>query len=125
MFADVQYFFQPMATNQVNSVWNSLSASVKFSFRTLFACVVVLTSVAGVRADAQNVDNKMLLHPPADSWPGYHGDYSGRRHSSLTQITPANVHELSLQWGVSDEPDGCAEVHADSGGWSDVPDGSG
>ena len=40
----------------------------------------------------------MLLHPPADSWPGYHGDYSGRRHSSLTQITPQNVKNLALAW---------------------------
>src|SRR5277367_4369235 len=47
---------------------------------------------------AQNVDSAMLLHPPADSWPGFHGDYSGRRHSNLTQITPANVHDLSLAW---------------------------
>ena len=47
---------------------------------------------------AQNVDANMLLHPPADSWPGYHGDYSGRRHSKLTQITPQNVSDLSLAW---------------------------
>ncbi len=47
---------------------------------------------------AQGVDNQMLLHPPADSWPGYHGDYSGKRHSSLTQITPDNVKNLSLAW---------------------------
>src|ERR1700742_2746195 len=47
---------------------------------------------------AQNVDSNMLLHPPADSWPGYHGDYSGRRHSALTQITPENVADLSLAW---------------------------
>ena len=47
---------------------------------------------------AQNVDATMLLHPPADSWPGYHGDYSGRRHSPLTQITPQNVANLSLAW---------------------------
>ncbi|MGC1463062.1 MAG: acido-empty-quinoprotein group A [Terracidiphilus sp.] len=47
---------------------------------------------------AQGVDAQMLLHPPADSWPGYHGDYSGRRHSSLTQITPGNVGNLSLAW---------------------------
>ena len=32
---------------------------------------------------AQGVDQQMLLHPPADSWPSYHGDYSGRRHSYL------------------------------------------
>jgi alcohol dehydrogenase (cytochrome c) len=47
---------------------------------------------------AQNVDADMLLHPPADSWPGYHGDYSGQRHSHLTQITPQNVANLSLAW---------------------------
>jgi alcohol dehydrogenase (cytochrome c) len=47
---------------------------------------------------AQGVGTQMLLHPPADSWPGYHGDYSGRRHSSLTQITPGNVGDLSLAW---------------------------
>jgi alcohol dehydrogenase (cytochrome c) len=47
---------------------------------------------------AQNVDSTMLLKPPADSWPGYHGDYSGRRHSSLTQITPQNVNEMTLAW---------------------------
>jgi alcohol dehydrogenase (cytochrome c) len=30
---------------------------------------------------AQNVDAAMLLHPPTDSWPSYHGDYTGKRHS--------------------------------------------
>src|ERR1700681_4527430 len=47
---------------------------------------------------AQGVDEQMLLHPPRDSWPGYHGDYSGRRHSSLIQITPQNVKNLALAW---------------------------
>ena len=47
---------------------------------------------------AQGADEKMLLHPPAGSWPGYHGDYSGRRHSALNQITPQNVKNLALSW---------------------------
>src|SRR5438445_989764 len=47
---------------------------------------------------AQGVDEQVLLHPPSDSWPGYHGDYSGRRHSALTQITPQNVKNLTLAW---------------------------
>ncbi len=47
---------------------------------------------------AQGVDAAMLLHPPSGSWPGYHGDYSGERHSHLTQITPANVEDLGLAW---------------------------
>jgi alcohol dehydrogenase (cytochrome c) len=40
----------------------------------------------------------MLLHPARDSWPTFHGDYSGRRHSLLTQVTPANVAQLTLAW---------------------------
>jgi alcohol dehydrogenase (cytochrome c) len=52
---------------------------------------------------AQGVDAQMLLHPPVDSWPSYHGDYSGRRHSSLTQITPQNVKNLSLSWAFQTE----------------------
>jgi alcohol dehydrogenase (cytochrome c) len=31
-------------------------------------------------------------------WPTYSGDYSGQRHSPLTQITPANAHRLAAQW---------------------------
>ena len=52
---------------------------------------------------AQGADEPTLLHPPTDSWPGYHGDYSGRRHSSLTQITPQNVKNLSLTWAFQTE----------------------
>ncbi len=36
--------------------------------------------------------------PLSDSWPTYSGDYSGRRYSALTQITPANVKNLTLAW---------------------------
>jgi alcohol dehydrogenase (cytochrome c) len=49
-------------------------------------------------AYAQGVDNQTLLHPSANSWPQYHGDYSGRRHSALTQINPQNVKDLTLAW---------------------------
>jgi alcohol dehydrogenase (cytochrome c) len=33
-----------------------------------------------------------------DSWPTYHGDFTGQRHSRLTQITPENVRQLTLAW---------------------------
>ena len=49
-------------------------------------------------ATAQNVDPKLLLNPPADSWLNYHGDYTGQRHSKLTQITPENVGRLKQLW---------------------------
>ena len=47
---------------------------------------------------AQGTTPDMLLKPPKDSWPAYHGDYSGRRHSALTQINPQNVGGLTLAW---------------------------
>ena len=47
---------------------------------------------------AQGVDSAMLLHPPTDSWPQYHGNYNGQRHSKLDQVTPQNVGKLTLAW---------------------------
>jgi alcohol dehydrogenase (cytochrome c) len=47
---------------------------------------------------AQNLDTAQILHPSPDSWPTYHGDYSGRRHTPLTQITQSNVATLGLAW---------------------------
>src|ERR1700684_2366280 len=49
-------------------------------------------------AFGQGVDPGILLNPPVDSWPTYHGDYSGQRHSRLTQVTPDNVKQLTLAW---------------------------
>src|SRR3984957_6335830 len=63
--------------------------------KVLFLAVAITFSPL---VKAQNVDSTMLLHPPADSWPGYHGDYSGQRHSHLTQITPQNIANLTLAW---------------------------
>jgi alcohol dehydrogenase (cytochrome c) len=54
--------------------------------------------LVGATAWAQGVDHSMLLKPPADSWPLYHGTYDGQRHSKLEQITPQNVHTLSMAW---------------------------
>src|SRR3978361_76016 len=46
----------------------------------------------------QGTTPDILLKPPKDSWPAYHGDYSGRRHSSMTQINQQNVGGLALAW---------------------------
>ena len=64
----------------------------------LIAVSVFLALASSRSLLAQGADQQMLLHPPVDSWPGYHGDYSGRRHSALSQITPQNVGTLSLAW---------------------------
>src|ERR1700693_3414129 len=69
---------------------------LKAPFVLGFSTLIVIASSNVVMA--QGADEQMLLHPPADSWPTYHGDYSGRRHSALTQITPQNVPSLTLAW---------------------------
>ena len=58
----------------------------------------LLPSVGPRSLAAQNLELEQIAHPSPDSWPLYHGDYSGRRHSSLTQINPQNVGKLSLSW---------------------------
>jgi alcohol dehydrogenase (cytochrome c) len=49
-------------------------------------------------AAPKGLDPSLLLHPSRDTWPTFHGDYSGRRHSMLTQVTPSNVGQLTLAW---------------------------
>ena len=72
---------------------------MKFFFNTfrLAVCAGMLLGCSG-SIPAQELDPATLLHPAADSWPTYHGDYSGKRHSRLTQITPQNVGQLGLAW---------------------------
>jgi alcohol dehydrogenase (cytochrome c) len=66
-----------------------------------FACALAAPlALCGlvIAQGSQGLDPATLLKPPADSWPTYHGDYSGQRHSRLKQITPDNVHQLTLTW---------------------------
>ena len=60
--------------------------------------VLFLFAAFGASTSAQDLEDAQLLNPSADSWPLYHGDYSGKRHIQLTQITPRNVGDLSLAW---------------------------
>ena len=62
-----------------------------------FAACGLFASLA-VTVATQGVDPSLLLTPTPDSWPTYHGDYSGQHHSRLTQITPANVNQMTLAW---------------------------
>src|ERR1700693_1411243 len=61
----------------------------------LTLAISLLALPSGILAQ---VDQKMLVHPPPDSWPTYHGDYSGRRYSTLDQINKSNVKTLTLTW---------------------------
>jgi alcohol dehydrogenase (cytochrome c) len=61
----------------------------------LLACILG-TSITIVGQG--RLDPAKLLKPGTDSWPTFNGDYSGRRFSTLTTISTANVHQLSLAW---------------------------
>lgn len=43
-------------------------------------------------------------------WPTYNGDYTGRRYSGLTQITPVNVGQLHAAWVFHSRNAGTLEV---------------
>src|SRR6202023_2282646 len=45
-----------------------------------------------------------------DNWPSYNGDYTGRRFSGLTQITPQNVEHLQAQWVFHTKTPGVLEA---------------
>ena len=70
--------------------------------RMLRVAMVVGLGLCGVvvaqSAAAQGPTTAQLLNPATDTWPGYHGDYTAKRHSKLTQISRANVDKLSLAW---------------------------
>src|SRR5262245_19091806 len=65
---------------------------------TRAALATAAAAALGAAATAQGLDPATLLNPSPDSWPTYHGDYTGMRHSRLTEITPANVAQLTLAW---------------------------
>ena len=62
--------------------------------------VFVLLASGLVVAQSRGLDPSQILMPLADSWPTYSGDYSGRRHSALTQINQSNVGRMTLAWTV-------------------------
>ncbi len=53
---------------------------------------------AGENSAQIDVSPSDISNPPGANWPSYNGDYSGRRFTNLTQITPRNVASLRAQW---------------------------
>lgn len=60
---------------------------------------------------ASNVQSAQLeKHGIAEDWPSYNGDYTGRRFSSLTQVTPENVKSLRAKWVFHSRSPGILEA---------------
>ena len=70
------------------------------SFRIISVLILAVVAAAAQQPSSSPITYQDLLsgfENPA-RWLTYSGDYTGRRHSPLTQITPANVARLSAQW---------------------------
>ncbi|MGH9145839.1 MAG: PQQ-binding-like beta-propeller repeat protein, partial [Vicinamibacterales bacterium] len=68
------------------------------SNRTLALLGVLALASVALTGQGLGLDPSLLLKPPTDAWPTYHGDYSGRRYSTLKQINAENVKNLTLAW---------------------------
>src|SRR4249919_414852 len=62
----------------------------RFVTTGLVACVVATA--------AAQVTDQGLLNPDQQDWLMYSGTYNSHRHSSLRQVTPANVARLQAKW---------------------------
>jgi alcohol dehydrogenase (cytochrome c) len=65
-------------------------------FCTTIAAAVLLSSSFSAQKVA--LDPNMIGKAPVTSWPTFNGDYSGKRYSTLTQISPENLNRLAVQW---------------------------
>lgn len=75
--------------------------------------VLAVTLVAPIALLAQSggVTNEQLEQKGIrKNWLSYNGDYTGRRFSSLTQITPQNVSQMRAQWVFHSHNAGVLEV---------------
>src|SRR5215467_15387590 len=50
------------------------------------------------KAPARPLPFSEIVQPKPGEWPTYHGKLSGNRHSSLKEITTANVSRLAMRW---------------------------
>ena len=64
----------------------------------IFSACASLALLSASLWSQNGLDPRKLLQQPIDTWPMYHGDYSGRRYSTLTNINDSNVQRLSLAW---------------------------
>jgi len=75
----------------------------KFHRLSVICCYLLLPATwsAGDNSLTVCIDvrpSDLAASPIGANWPSYNGDYTGRRYSSLDQITPQNVSALQAQW---------------------------
>jgi alcohol dehydrogenase (cytochrome c) len=81
----------------------------------LCACLLKTASsaqdgIANLGAAAGVTDKDLAEKGIRNNWPSYNGDYTGRRFTSLSQVTPGNVSQLRAQWVFHSRNAGILEV---------------
>ena len=85
--------------HRVSACWHKLTV-----FVLLTSAISAQSAGAQASADAPVSAVIDITHadlaaaPVAANWPSYNGDYTGRRFTSLNQISPSNVDQLRGQW---------------------------
>jgi acido-empty-quinoprotein group A len=64
----------------------------------LMGAAVLASLLVASPVSAEGLDMSKLGAPPTDTWPTHHGDFTGRRFSTLTQINEKNVDTLQPSW---------------------------
>src|SRR5215470_3187875 len=88
-----------------------------FSFKLWIAFIAMASGMACAQVNAGPVTTTINVKARdlevkgiTDNWLSYNGDYTGRRYSSLKQITPANVSQMRAQWVFHTRNAGVLEV---------------
>ena len=92
----------------------------------LTTAVLIVALAPAARAADPGLDPALIGKAATDTWTTYHGDYSGRRYSTLKQVNATNVKGLGLAWVYRANPsspgaqiggDGPEKPPASAGGW--------
>jgi acido-empty-quinoprotein group A len=91
---------------------------------TLAAALLSLALILPRPLPAQGLVQGSLLKPATNTWPTYNGDYSGRRFSTLNQISASNAGDLTLAWVFEAQSQGIKSTPLEVNGilYFSVPD---
>jgi alcohol dehydrogenase (cytochrome c) len=85
--------------------------------RIFVLCVILFSGMAQAQTRSATVGSgvgvttkDLEVKGIQDNWLSYNGDYTGRRYTSLTQVTPQNVAQLRAQWVFHSRNAGILEV---------------
>ncbi|MBL8228187.1 MAG: PQQ-binding-like beta-propeller repeat protein [Bryobacterales bacterium] len=106
---DLNGDFHLLAQPEIRTIRRLQGSSMRAPQCTASECrdlLAYLSSLAGAAAGRKGTPLELeggppftrITNPPPGDWPSYHGQLTGNRHATLSQITPLNVKDLTLKW---------------------------